>query len=389
MKILLDSKVLHGALTAVGVNASSISPSAPCFKIARFEVSLGVLTITSISEYGRLSYDLFVTQEGSFIFHIDHAHLRKILAMLQRQPITLEAHDTHVTLIHAHGRLKLQQPAGNELAEIRHYEHYPIPSDNCRIALDAGVWTSVVKNLKDHFSLDEHRPALCGMYLHSTEAGISAVATDAHTIAIQKLAHKPVAQSIILPRRAVSVIEKLIGRMQPDAYIDLRFFTNPEDKERTVVSISAEHFEYSFKIENTYRYPDYSAVIKSSNCEFTVNRLDFLASIGRVSSFFEDTVLDFLTAGKVTLYGERAKLEGVTIAETLDCEASEMPEALMFLNAFLKRTLRNITCEEVSFKGLSPTQAWSFEDEAMGLTYVVMPRMLDSGQLADKRREAI
>lgn len=389
MKILLDSKNLHGALVAVGVNASSISNSARFYQTARFEVSLGVLTITSISEHGKLSYDILVTEDGSFSFHLDHAHLRKILAMLKQQPITLEAHETHVILTHAHGRLKLQQPTGNELLNISHYEHYHVPADNCRIALDAGVWASVVKNLKDHLSHDELRPALTGLFLHNTEEGINAVATDAHTIGIQKLAHKPVSQNLILPRRAVAVIERLIGKMKPEAYTDLRFFTEYGDKEQTIVSISAEHFEYSFRLEKMPRYADYSAVIKSGNCQFTVNRLDLMASVGRINSFFEETVFDFQETGKVTLYGERSKMEGISIAETLDCQTIEMPEALMFLNAFLKRTLRNITCEEVTFKGASPIQAWSFEDEVLGLTYVVMPKMLDRDLLAYKRREAI
>lgn len=203
-------------------------------------------------------------------------------------------------------------------------------------------------------STEETRYYLNGVYLHTAEGRLVAVATDGHRLARHFGQETPEFTGVILPRKLVSMLPKGSVTVSLSA---------------TKVRVtSADGVLTSKLIDGTF--PDYSRVIPRNNDNrMVVDRDTLLSSVERVSVVMSErgkavklAVGDCLTLS----VGEQA-------TEEVDATLDGKPLEIGFNAKYLGDTLRTMPTGEVSFwlnDSGSPTRVTGQDD---GLDCVIMP----------------
>lgn len=157
---------------------------------------------------------------------------------------------------------------------------------NHEFSMNCGVFKSLIDRTQFAISTEETRYYLNGIYLHCVEDGgnnlLRAVATDGHRLAQAQTSAPEGAigmPGIIVPRKAVSEVQKLLEDVDEDVRIELS-----ETKIRfTVKSVVLT----SKLIDGTF--PDYNRVIPTGNDkELVLDRAAFAAAVDRVSTIASD-----------------------------------------------------------------------------------------------------
>ncbi|MFV0281033.1 MAG: DNA polymerase III subunit beta [Rhodoblastus sp.] len=171
-----------------------------------------------------------------------------------------------------------------------------------RFTIAAGDLKKLIEKTQFAISNEETRYYLNGIFMHTTEvdghAMLRGVATDGHRLArveIPAPAGSAGMPGVIVPRKAVSEVQKLIEDTEADISIEL--------------SSSKIRFNFgavvltSKLIDGTF--PDYARVIPASNDKrLTVERSDFARAVDRVSTISSErgrAVKMALADGKLTL----------------------------------------------------------------------------------------
>ena len=171
-----------------------------------------------------------------------------------------------------------------------------------KFTLGAGDLKKLIEKTQFAISNEETRYYLNGIFMHTTEvdghAMLRGVATDGHRLArveIPAPAGSAGMPGVIVPRKAVSEVQKLIEDMDADVTIEL--------------SSSKIRFNFgtvvltSKLIDGTF--PDYARVIPANNDKrLTVERSDFARAVDRVSTISSErgrAVKMALGDGKLTL----------------------------------------------------------------------------------------
>jgi DNA polymerase-3 subunit beta len=246
-------------------------------------------------------------------------------------------------------------PSFPELSESINWN---IPTKECKKGLQQVVFAA---------SNDESRPVLTGVFLHTSNGELYAVATDSYRLAEKKLIKTSQDISLLVPADAMQELLRIL----PDA-IDS-------------VSVSADSQQVLFKagdIELVTRlidatYPDYKKLLPRNYSTTATLARDELVSITKVSSLFARE-----SAGSITLrVDDEEKVVSITsIASQLGENSSKAPADIegsgeVTLNSrYLLDALNAIGTKEVTigFNGkLEPFVVSS--KEAPGQTYLVMP----------------
>ena len=171
-----------------------------------------------------------------------------------------------------------------------------------KFTLAAGDLKKLIEKTQFAISNEETRYYLNGIFMHTTEvdghAMLRGVATDGHRLArveIPAPAGSAGMPGVIVPRKAVSEVQKLIEDTEADVTIEL--------------SSSKIRFNFgsvvltSKLIDGTF--PDYARVIPANNDKrLTVERSDFARAVDRVSTISSErgrAVKMSLADGKLTL----------------------------------------------------------------------------------------
>ena len=171
-----------------------------------------------------------------------------------------------------------------------------------RFTLGAGDLKKLIEKTQFAISNEETRYYLNGIFMHTTEvdghAMLRGVATDGHRLArveIPAPAGSAGMPGVIVPRKAVSEVQKLIEDTEADVTIEL--------------SSSKIRFNFgsvvltSKLIDGTF--PDYARVIPANNDKrLTVERSDFARAVDRVSTISSErgrAVKMSLADGRLTL----------------------------------------------------------------------------------------
>jgi DNA polymerase III subunit beta len=171
-----------------------------------------------------------------------------------------------------------------------------------RFVLSAGDLKKLIEKTQFAISTEETRYYLNGIFMHTLDVDghtmLRAVATDGHRLARVELpapAGSAGMPGVIIPRKAVSEVQKLVDDVNADVTIDM--------------STTKARFTFgdvvltSKLIDGTF--PDYGRVIPANNDKrLTVDRVPFAAAVDRVSTISSDrgrAVKLALGDGKLTL----------------------------------------------------------------------------------------
>ena len=310
--------------------------------------------------------------EGSGGFCIDAQLMKKALAELKDQPLTI---DVDMTL----EKMELKHQTGTTQLPLLDHNEYPTPTwhndATTEWTLEASMLNRVMKRSVTFVADDELRPIMCGVFFEQTKEALNIVASDGHMlIRNAEQADNPVG-SFIMPKKVARLLPKTLTGSDD---IKVEFGERLASFEQGPVSLV-------FRIiEGTY--PKYMAVIpENPPHHLTADRLSMLAAMRNVANFtVTNSRMVKMAIGSdqtMTLYGEDWDIS----AAANDRIAIEYPEAHP-MNIGVKadiaiKLLAMVPEINVDIHFTDPSRALTITPvdtiyEGEELTMIIMPMML-------------
>ncbi len=242
-----------------------------------------------------------------------------------------------------------------------------------KFKLPAGELKKLIDKTQFAISNEETRYYLNGIFLHVADvdghAMLRAVATDGHRLARLETAAPAGANGmpgVIVPRKAVSEVQKLIEDPTTDVAIELS-----TTKIRFVIG---DVTLTSKLIDGTF--PDYARVIPANNDKFlTVERGDFQAAVDRVSTISSErgrAVKLSVADGKLTLSVTNPDSGSAT--EELEVDYNAAPLEIGFNARYLLDIAQQLDSDTALFKLNDPGSPTIVQDrDGASALYVLMP----------------
>ena len=298
--------------------------------------------------------------------HVLHEIVRKLPDGAQ---VTLEMSGDTTTLLLRSGRSRFQLqclPEGDfpDIAAGELTHSFKLPAGQLRQLIDKTSFA---------ISTEETRYYLNGVYVHATEVEgrpvLRVVSTDGHRLARLEVPAPPGSADmpgIIVPRKAVSEIQKLIEDPGLDVAIELS-----QTKIRLVIG---DVVLTTKLIDGTF--PDYGRVIPAGNDKFlTVEKQAFAAAVDRVSTISSErgrAVKLAIADGKLTLSVNNPDSGFAT--EELDVDYDAAPLDIGFNARYLLDITAQLDNDSALMKLADPGSPTLVQDkEGASALYVLMP----------------
>ncbi len=223
---------------------------------------------------------------------------------------------------------------------------------------------------------DEYRPVMNGIFCEIFENQINMVATDAHKLVKYnyKNLENNFSNTFILPQKTASLLKNI----NPPAEEDIQVIFNEKN-----IFIQIENFQLVAQLIEG-KFPNYQVVIpESNNKKLTIDRLDFLNALRRVS-VFANTSTNLV---KLSINSEKVVIEGKDIdfsisgSETLNAQFEGDSIDIGFKSTFLIEMLNNLDSKEIVMELTEPSRAvilypTEYDDENEVILMLLMPMMV-------------
>jgi DNA polymerase III subunit beta len=242
-----------------------------------------------------------------------------------------------------------------------------------KFKLPAADLKKLIDKTQFAISNEETRYYLNGIYLHSVESEghqmLRAVATDGHRLARVEIAAPPGSAGmpgVIIPRKAVSEVQKLIEDLGKEVTIEI----SP-----TKARFSFDDVVLTTKlIDGTF--PDYVRVIPAGNDKYlTVERAPFAAAVDRVSTISSErgrAVKLAMADGKLTLSVNNP--DSGSAVEELEVDYDAAPLDIGFNARYLLDITNQLDGDTALFKLADPgSPTLVLDREGAPALYVLMP----------------
>ncbi|MFM6948849.1 MAG: DNA polymerase III subunit beta [Aquirufa sp.] len=372
MKFKVASNVLLKQISAIGGVVAS-NPIIPILEniLVELEGNQLILTASDLQTVMTTRVEVDGSENGSIA--LPARLLLETLRSLPEQPVTISADQGTfgAEIATANGRFKLSGENPIDFPRI------PEVSKNQSISLSAMTLGEAIANTLLAVSNDDMRPAMTGVLIQMTGDHTNFVATDGHRLVrYRRNDIKTEGQSsLILPKKALALLKS----------------TLPSDDTEVKVEFSQSNAFFSFQSFQLIcriideRFPEYeNAIPKQNNNIVTINRLEFLSSVKRISIYSNKTTHQIrlkLTANKLTLSAEDLDYSNEA-NEALSCEFSGTDMEIGFNAKLVSELLSNLSAKFVDIKLSEPNKAGliipSDQDENEDILLLVMPVMLNS-----------
>ncbi len=219
--------------------------------------------------------------------------------------------------------------------------------------VDSSKLKFLLNDCRFSMGVDESRPYLNGVYLHSSENEIITVATDGHRLSkcsVKKENNLDLSEGIIIPKKTVNEISKLLDEADNDVLVEIS---------RTKIQFSVGAIVLISKLVNA-NFPDYETVIpKNNNLIVKCNTKSFSETIDRVSTISSEkfrTVKLSIQNNKCTVssFGE----EKSAATEIIDVSYDDKTIDINFNARYILEVLSIIKSENIKIcfaQGTAPT----------------------------------
>ncbi len=247
-----------------------------------------------------------------------------------------------------------------------------------QVKMDGAALTRMIKKASFAVSKDETRPALNGVFWHTSEAGLSLVATDGHRLAkISRTDMKITGytKDIIVPPKVLDNLVKLLGEEPGEVGIIVN--------ESSIVFIMENTVLTSRLLEGPY--PNYDQVIpKDNNKTLTIERELLNAAVRRVailSNSLTHQVKFSLKADHLELLATNFDLGGEA-KESLKVQYKSEDMEIGYNANYVLDILKQADGDDVVFELNTPTTAAIIKsakiEDKESYFFLVMPlRLLD------------
>lgn len=372
MKFIVTSTALLKQLQQLSgvLNSSNTLPILDNFL---FEIKKGELAISASDLETSMNTRMAIEAKDEGIIAMPAKILLDILKSLPEQPLTfsIDKKTLGVEISSDYGKYKLTGQNGDDFPKAPTLEgakSFNMGSDSLGQAINKTLFAA---------GNDDMRPVMSGVLFEIHEKQVRFVATDAHKLV--RYTRTDIgggnAASFIVPRKPLNLLKGIVGGLKTEIKI--------EYNENNALFTFDNIILMCRLIEG--KYPNYEAVIPKENpFKLTIDRLDLLNSIKRVSIFANKTTHQVrLKMGGSELNISAEDLDFANEAqERLTCSYAGDDMEIGFNSRFLSEMLTNMGSENINIEMSAPNRAGIItqvesENAAEDILMLVMPVMLN------------
>jgi DNA polymerase-3 subunit beta len=370
MKFIVNSSYLLKQLSNIN-GVITTNPVVPILENFLFEIDKSNLTVTASDLQTSMITEVVVESKERGNIAVPARILLDTLKNLPDQPVTFSIDESSysIEISSDNGRYKLSGENATDFPKV------PSVSNDFSASISSDVLARAVNNTIFATSSDELRPAMTGVYVNLGEKNTTFVATDGHRLVRYRRTDvkSDSGNAIIIPRKALNLLKATLPG------------------ENTVVSLDFNMANAFFKFGSIRmicrlideRYPDYENVIPSSNSiRMTINRMDFLGSLRRISIYANKTTHQVrlkITGSELQVSAEDLDFSNEA-NERLSCEHEGEDIEIGFNARFLIEMLSNLNTEQIRLNMTASNKAGVIlpveKDKDEDILMLVMPVML-------------
>lgn len=371
MKFIVNSNYLLKQLSNIN-GVITTNPVVPILENFLFEIDKTKLTVTASDLQTSMITELNVESKEKGNIAVPARILLDTLKNLPDQPVTFSIDEStySIEISSDNGRYKLSGENATDFPKV------PSVSNDFNANISTEVLGRAINNTIFATSSDELRPAMTGVYVNLGEKNTTFVATDGHRLVRYRRTDvkSENGNAIIIPRKALNLLKATLPTENSDVSIDFNM-SNAFFKFGNIKMICRLIDE---------RFPDYENVIPSSaNIKMTINRLDFLGSLKRISIYANKTTHQVrlkITGSELQVSAEDLDFSNEA-NERLSCEHEGEDIEIGFNAKFLIEMLSNVGTEQIKLNMSAPNKAGVIlpadKDKAEDMLMLVMPVMLN------------
>ena len=371
MNFIVSSTTLLRHLQSIS-GVLSTSNTLPILDNVLFDIVDGELTISASDLETTMRTKLEVEANESGKIAIPAKILLDILKNLPDQPCTflVDRSNFSVEISYDNGKSRMIGFNGDD------FPKSPMIENSDKIRVSGDIISKAISKTLFATGNDDLRPVMSGVFCQFSPAEIIFVATDAHKLVRYKRTDSQAtgSSSFILPKKPLNMLK-----------------SNLRGDEEVLIEYSDSSAIFTFNdlvlscrlIDG--KYPNYEAVIPKENPNvLTVDRLQFLGSIKRVSIFSNKTTHQI----KLKIAGSELSLSAEDLDfnneanERLTCSYDGVDMEIGFNSRFLMEMLNNIDTPEIKIQMSEPSRAGllvpaTSDNENEDILMLVMPVMLN------------
>jgi DNA polymerase-3 subunit beta len=371
MKFIVNSSYLLKQLSNIN-GVITTNPVVPILENFLFEIDKTNLTVTASDLQTSMITEISIESKEKGNIAVPARILLDTLKNLPDQPVTFSIDTSTYTIEISsdNGRYKLSGENATDFPKV------PTVTNDFSAHLSTEVLARAINNTIFATSNDELRPAMTGVYVNLGDKNTTFVATDGHRLVRYRRADvkSDNGNAIIIPRKALNLLKATLPAENTDVSIDFNM-SNAFFKFGNIRMICRLIDE---------RFPDYENVIPSaSTIKMTINRIDFLSSLRRISIYANKTTHQVrlkITGSELQVSAEDLDFSNEA-NERLSCEHDGEDIEIGFNAKFLVEMLSNIDSDQVKLLTSAPNKAGVIhpaeKDKNEDILMLVMPVMLN------------
>ncbi len=371
MKFIVNSSYLLKQLSNIN-GVITTNPVVPILENFLFEIEKSNLTVTASDLQTSMITEITVESKEKGNIAVPARILLDTLKNLPDQPVTFSIDEStySIEISSDNGRYKLSGENATDFPKV------PSVSNDFSAAVSSEVLARAVNNTIFATSNDELRPAMTGVYMNLSAKNATFVATDGHRLVRYRRTDlkSENGNSIIIPRKALNLLKATLPTENTDVTIDFNM-SNAFFKFGNIRMICRLIDE---------RFPDYENVIPAtSTIKMTINRLDFLSSLKRISIYANKTTHQVrlkITGSELQVSAEDLDFSNEA-NERLSCEHEGEDIEIGFNAKFIVEMLSNLDTDQIRLNMSAPNKAGVItpaeKEKNEDILMLVMPVMLN------------
>ena len=371
MKFIVNSSYMLKQLSYIN-GVITANPVVPILENFLFEIDKSLLTVTASDLQTSMITEINVESKEKGNMAVPARILLDTLKNLPDQPVTFSMDEStySIELSSDNGRYKLSGENATDFPKV------PSVANDFSASISSEVLGRAINNTIFATSNDELRPAMTGVYVNLAEENTTFVSTDGHRLVRYRRADvkSENGNTIIIPRKALNLLKATLPSENTDVTVDFNT-ANAFFKFGSIRMICRLIDE---------RFPDYENVIPAtSTIKMTINRVDFLGSLKRISIYANKTTHQVrlkITGSELQVSAEDLDFSNEA-NERLTCEHEGEDIEIGFNARFMIEMLTNLDTEQIKLNMSAPNKAGVIlpveKDKNEDILMLVMPVMLN------------
>ncbi len=370
MNFVISSETLLKQLLKIS-GVLSTSNSLPILDNFLFVIENGQMTVSASDAESTISTQLDVESKEKGKICIPAKLLLDVLKNLPEQPCTFSVNvdNFSIEIAYNNGKSKMVGYSGDDFPKTPTLEN---PSS---IQITGSIISTAINKTLFAAGVDDLRPVMSGVFCEFSPESITFVATDAHKLVRYTRTDSQAtgSSSFILPKKPLNILKATVLN---DQEVQLEY------NDSNAVFTFGNIVLVCRLIDG--KYPNYEAVIPKENPNvLTIDRLQFLSSVKRVSIFSNKTTHQIqlkLAGSELSLSAEDHDFSSEA-NERITCNYSGEDMEIGFNSRFLMEMLNNLETTDVRLEMSEPSRAGllmpSESNENEDILMLVMPVMLN------------